>query len=90
MHTLLKGMVTQNLAHTATVLFVYNGRSMDCLADLDTRLKNSAYQQSVNPFSKKSKFRDGMFLICLLICSKVLFLYLISCMFFIRSFLLLS
>lgn len=63
MHTLYKGLVIKNIATAASVIFHFNGRSMSCLAELDERLRNSYYQQSVNPFSKKTKFREGKKLI---------------------------
>jgi hypothetical protein len=64
MHTLLKGITERNISSTATMIYIYNGRSLQCLSEVDDRLINSAFQQSVNPFSKKSRFRDGT--LCLL------------------------
>ena len=62
MHTLYKGLVIKNISATATLIFHFNGESMSSLSVFDQRLIESYYQQSVNPFSKKSKFRQGKLL----------------------------
>ena len=54
MHTLYRAV--------ASLIYHFSWNSMACLSQLDDQLINSHYQQSVNPFSKKSKFRQGIIL----------------------------
>lgn len=60
MHTLYKGLSVKNLELVACLIYFLNDKSEDCLGMLDGRLKCVPYQQSVNPFNKKSKFTEGI------------------------------
>jgi hypothetical protein len=58
-HKYLSGLAVGNIERTVAVIYAVSHLNRSCLCTLDTRLKCSPNQQTVNPFSKKSAFPKG-------------------------------
>jgi hypothetical protein len=60
LHTLYKGEVELVIGWTLTTIWVAADKSDAVLAKLDQRIKDNSYYQSLDPFSKRRKFIDGI------------------------------
>jgi hypothetical protein len=60
LHSLYKGPVELCIGWGLSVIWVANGKSNEVLSRLDDRIKSSSFYQSLNPFSKRRKFADGI------------------------------
>jgi hypothetical protein len=60
LHTLYKGEVELVIGWTLTTIWLAADKSQAVLAKLDERIKNCSYYQSLDPFSKRRKFVDGI------------------------------
>ena len=59
LHTLYKGITVQNIEKAVHLLYYLSEEDMNCLVQVDCRIKNFPVQQSINLFSKKTVFYQG-------------------------------
>lgn len=71
LHTADKGETEWNIGYSVAITYLCNGKSLRSMALVDRRLKKGAYNQSIQPFSKKSTFSTGNYLrvyVCVYVC----------------------
>jgi hypothetical protein len=53
-------MLNNSNRFTVSIIWLFVKKDMSRMADLDTRMRYMTYKQSVQPFSKKSTFYEGI------------------------------